>query len=314
MQCGVFSYSVENNWDGRIKKKLRMMYKKWNNKILNIAFGICCIIAVLLLLQLFVFTSFHIPSDSMQPALLPGDCILVEKCSGGARLFNVLDAVERKDIDIYRMPAWKSYKRNDLLVFNFPYQPQRWDSIVFDVMSYYVKRCIALPGDTLEIERGYYRIRGLQEQVGSSLAQKKISALPDSGRTDIVMDSYPWNKELGWTIKEFGPLPVPAKGQIVRMDSLTWLLYRQLISWEQKKSLVLNEEGQVLLGDSLISDYSFCENYYFVGGDNALYSQDSRYWGLLPEPFIVGRVWLVWKSVNPNTEKIRWERIFKRIK
>ncbi|WP_373718357.1 S26 family signal peptidase, partial [Bacteroides heparinolyticus] len=42
-------------------------------------------------------------------------------------------------------------------------------------------------------------------------------------------------------------------------------------------------------------------------------SQDSRYWGLLPEPFIVGRAWMVWKSVDVDRGKVRWHRIFKGI-
>ena len=84
------------------------------------------------------------------------------------------------------------------------------------------------------------------------------------------------------------------------------------ISWEQKKKLTLHGDS-VLLGDSVIHNYRFCENYYFVSGDKMVNSKDSRYWGLLPEPFIVGRAWLVWKSVSPNTGKMRWKRIFKRI-
>ena len=82
--------------------------------------------------------------------------------------------------------------------------------------------------------------------------------------------------------------------------------------WEQKKKLTLHGDS-VLLGDSVIHNYRFCENYYFVSGDKMVNSKDSRYWGLLPEPFIVGRAWLVWKSVSPNTGKMRWKRIFKRI-
>ena len=84
------------------------------------------------------------------------------------------------------------------------------------------------------------------------------------------------------------------------------------ITREQKKKLTLHGDS-VLLGDSVIHNYRFCENYYFVSGDKMVNSKDSRYWGLLPEPFIVGRAWLVWKSVSPNTGKMRWKRIFKRI-
>jgi len=42
-------------------------------------------------------------------------------------------------------------------------------------------------------------------------------------------------------------------------------------------------------------------------------SQDSRYWGLLPEPFIVGKAVRIWKSVDKDTGKVRWKRIFKKI-
>ena len=105
---------------------------------------------------------------------------------------------------------------------------------------------------------------------------------------------------------------LPAKGSVIGMNPETRLLYRNVIEWEQKKKLTLHGDS-VLLGDSVIHNYRFCENYYFVSGDKMVNSKDSRYWGLLPEPFIVGRAWLVWKSVSPNTGKMRWKRIFKRI-
>ncbi|WP_242364727.1 signal peptidase I, partial [Bacteroides uniformis] len=116
---------------------------------INLVNGLCFVAFGGLLAQLLLAISFKIPSDSMEPSLLAGDYILVDKCSKGARLFDVFAALERKEVKIHRMPGWREFKRNDVLVFNFPY-PGSWDSIAFDVMSYYVKRCIAVPGDTLE--------------------------------------------------------------------------------------------------------------------------------------------------------------------
>lgn len=195
-------------------------------------FYLCLLATIYIAMQVFVVTSFSIPSESMSPSMLAGDCVLVDKCSGGARIFNVLKALDSKDVNIYRMPGWRNFKRNDVLVFNFPYKAERWDSIAFDVMKYYVKRCVALPGDTLEIRNGYYKLRGVSGEIGSLIAQQQIAALPDSG-TNVVIPCFPWNDKLKWTIKEFGPLPVPAKGQVVKMNSLSYTLYRQLINWEQ---------------------------------------------------------------------------------
>lgn len=281
---------------------------------LDLVCGLCAVLLLFLLLQLLFVTSFRIPSDSMAPALLAGDYILVDKCSGGARLFDVFASLEKKEVKIHRMPGWRKFKRNDVLVFNFPY-PERWDSIAFDVMSYYVKRCIAVPGDTLEINDFHYRVKGHDGCLGNIAAQDNLRKILDSGELvnrEIVMESYPFDKELGWSIAEFGPLYIPAKGSAVEMDSLNRMLYGNLIEWEQKEKLTFRRDT-VLLGDSVISSYCFRENYYFVSGDRMEDSKDSRYWGLLPEPFIVGRAVRIWKSVDDMSERMKWERVWKKI-
>lgn len=290
--------------------------KRWVSiffqRLLDVGFWFCLLLVAYVVLQVFVVTSFRIPSDSMTPALVPGDRIWVDKLSGGARLFDLLGAAAGREVSIHRMPGWRKFRRGDVLVFNFPYGAGRWDSIALDVMKYYVKRCIAVPGDTLEIRGGWYRIRGVDGTLGNRAAQQEIAQLPDSGGGNVVMETYPWSKQLGWTVKEFGPLVVPRRGQTMQMDSTACLLYHTLISWEQKRPLHTDSLGRVLLGDSLISRYTFRENYYFVGGDKARNSQDSRYWGLLPEPYIVGRAWRVWWSVDADG-RTRWRRVMKRV-
>ena len=89
-------------------------------------------------------------------------------------------------------------------------------------------------------------------------------------------------------------------------------MYGNLITWEQKKGLAVTEYG-VSLGDSLITEYRFKENYYFMGGDNMENSKDSRYWGLLPEPYIVGVATRIWRSVDKYTDEVRWDRVMKKI-
>jgi signal peptidase I len=52
-------------------------------------------------------------------------------------------------------------------------------------------------------------------------------------------------------------------------------------------------------------------NYYWMMGDNRHGSQDSRYWGFVPEDHIVGEAALIWMSWNKG---VRWSRLFKKIR
>lgn len=57
-------------------------------------------------------------------------------------------------------------------------------------MKYYVKRCIALPGDTLEIRKGYYHIKGITDSVGNVQAQHRIARVRREDSHGIVMDAF----------------------------------------------------------------------------------------------------------------------------
>ena len=278
-------------------------WKKWADRLLTLAFGVCVLAMVWVLVQVTSFTSFRVPSPSMYPTLVPGDYILVNKWLMGARIFDIWEAVEYKEVPIYRLPGIRKVKRDDVLVFHYPY-PHRNDSLSMDMLLYYVKRCIALPGDTVEIRRGCYWINGTRKD--------RRWARMDTRKESSWEDESQWNVALGWTVQELGPLPVPARGQEVVMDTLAAKMYGRLIAWEQKQPLTVRD-GNVCLGDSLIHTYCFKENYYFMGGDNLDNSNDSRYWGLVPEPYIVGVTTRVWKSVVPQSKKIRWNRIMKKI-
>ena len=281
------------------------------NKLFPLVICLCILIGGWLVLQVTSFTSFRIPTDSMLPTLRPGDYILVNKGIMGGRIFDVFASAEGDEVDINRLPGWRKLKRNDVVVFNDPYARSN-DYMSMDLMRYYVKRCIALPGDTLEIVQGYYRIKGMDEAVGHVKAQERMGRLVPADSVRVMLRSYPWDEYVGWSVLNFGPLAIPTKGQKIQMDSTAVKLYRNLIGWEQKRSL--NHKGnEVLLGDSVITEYRFLENYYFVGGDNMENSKDSRYWGLLPEAYIVGVATRIWKSVDPITDGIRWNRVFKKI-
>lgn len=94
--------------------------------------GLFPVILVVFLLRSFVAEPFKIPSGSMEPTLVPGDLILVNKFIYGLRL-PLLDT---------RLTAGELPQRGDVIVFRLPKDP-RID---------YIKRIVGLPGDTVSYE------------------------------------------------------------------------------------------------------------------------------------------------------------------
>ena len=198
-----------------------------------------------------------------------------------------------------------------MLVFNFPH-PNGWDTIEMHILKYYIKRCIGLPGDTLSIRNGRFRINGTNEPLGNMDSQERIGRTLPGEFPDGVYKAFPFDSVISWNIRNFGPLYVPKAGDKVEMNRENYLLYRKLIAWEQKAEINYNDSTVFLNGEP-IREYRFLKNYYFMAGDKGLNSQDSRYWGLLPEEYIVGKAAFVWKSVDPYTGQFRWDRFMKKI-
>lgn len=279
--------------------------------LLNSIWTIIIIACIWLALQIFLFTSFRIPSDSMEPVMEAGDCILVNKLPFGARLFDIFASMRDEQVEIYRIPGFRKADRNDVLVFNFPH-PNDWNKIEIHIMKYYIKRCIGLPGDTLSIRNGLFHVSGNDQPLGNISSQKRIGAMKKEDFPEGVYNSFPYDSIFDWNIKNFGPLYIPKAGDVLPMDRTYFALYRKLIEWEQNGTLDY-QDATVLLNRKPLYTYCFQKNYYFVAGDKGENSQDSRYWGLLPEEYIVGKATFIWKSVDPYTGKFRWKRFIKTI-
>ena len=80
------------------------VWQKWADKLLTLAFGVCVLAVVWVLVQVTCFTSFRVPSPSMYPTLIPGDYILVNKWLMGARIFDIVGVATR---------VWKSVSPQD---------------------------------------------------------------------------------------------------------------------------------------------------------------------------------------------------------
>jgi signal peptidase I len=112
---------------------------------------------------------YSVASDSMENTLLAGDKIIVNKAVYGARmpsspyeipwinLFCHVAGIKSFDWGYHRLKGFSDYKRGDVMVFINP---------LFNLRSdFFIKRCTALPGDTLLIENGLVKVNGLIQPV-----------------------------------------------------------------------------------------------------------------------------------------------------
>ncbi len=119
--------------------------------------------------------------------------------------------------------------------------------------------------------------------------------------------------ELGWTLDDYGPVTIPAKGMTVKLDEQGWATYGHAIAHYEPHTAEWRG-GRAYIDGKPADEYTFEMDYYFMMGDNRHKSLDSRFWGFVPEDHIVGRPERVLISFDPDKSlfgKIRWNRVFR---
>ena len=206
------------------------------------------VLLLVLVFRGFIFEPFRVPSNSMMPTLLTGDFILVNKFDYGLRL----PILNSKIIDFSKP------EKGDVIVFRYPNYEHSAGYSGVD----FIKRVVALPGDTISYEKDQLTING------ETVDYRKIGAYQgvDSGK---AMSGYRHVREL-----------------IDHADH----------------DILLHPLGH----SRELSKTTIPEGHYFVMGDNRPHSSDSRFWGYVPEDYILGKaigIWMHW-DWNHNTMQL----------
>ncbi|MBD2751634.1 signal peptidase I [Spirosoma validum] len=351
------------------------------------------------LIRFFTVEAFAIPTPSMENSLMVGDFLFVSKLHYGVRTPKTplqIPLTHQKiwgtDIPsystaiqllIFRLPGFSRVKNGDAVVFNYPPPKAGEPAYPTDLKTNFIKRCIGIPGDVLEIRqeqvyingkvlttptrsettyfvkttevlderffRKYDIVNDFKSAEGPFINWQPLEVYNDSAKiatlvgyrvnmTEDVLAKfkefdwvkgiepiteqpgqtgpgiygssvYPWNQD------NFGPLTVPKEGATIPINKQTIALYGQLIKAYEANDNVVVTPASIQINDQLITSYTFKQNYYFMMGDNRHNSEDSRYWGFVPEDHIVGKAVFVWMSIDPVPadiwHKIRWNRVFR---
>ena len=115
-------------------------------------------------------------------------------------------------------------------------------------------------------------------------------------------------KDFPWNADNFGPLYIPKEGATLAINIHNISLYSRIISIYEGHTLDVKGD-KIFIDGKESTTYTFAMNYYWMMGDNRHNSEDSRFWGFVPEDHIVGKAWFIWMSWDSNTHKIRWDRL-----
>ena len=155
-------------------------------------------------------------------------------------------------------------------------------------------------------QQGQYTLNAEQvEKIKGMGGDVKVELVP---QTLISPDIFPFDTaHFKFSIDNYGPLTIPAAGATVQISLENIALYERLISVFEHNKLDIRG-SEIFINGSKATTYTFKQNYYWMMGDNRHNSEDSRFWGFVPEDHIVGKPLFIWMSVGNGG--IRWNRLF----
>ncbi|PCH93502.1 MAG: S26 family signal peptidase [Bacteroidetes bacterium] len=130
------------------------------------------------LIRMFFIEAFTIPTPSMEKSLLVGDFLFVSKVSYGPRIPNTplsfpfahhtlpltestKSYLEWISLPYFRIPGFGKIENNDVVVFNYPMEGFR----PVDKRENYIKRCVGIPGDELQVINKTLHINGEKAEI-----------------------------------------------------------------------------------------------------------------------------------------------------
>lgn len=260
---------------------------------------------VVMIVNGIAVATFVVPTGSMENTVMTGDFLLVNKFKYGPSTPQVIPFFNIP-LPYYKTPPIIDPKQGDVIVFIYPGDRNEVKPKEF---LYYLKRCVAVSGDVLQIVNKKILVNGVE------------FALPPNAKFDPFISTMPYDTlrtfpiGKGYSKDNYGPIRIPKTGDIINLSIQNIQEWQVFIGREGHK--VETQGTQVLIDGKPVTSYTVERDYVFGIGDNRDNSEDSRFWGFVPKQDVVGTPMMVYWSWNTDAndfgsklKSIRWSRLF----
>jgi signal peptidase I len=291
------------------EKQRRLQPMSFGETIISWSKTLIGAIIVVMIINGILIASFVVPTGSMENTVMTGDCLFVNKFIYGPSTPQVIPFLNIP-LPYYKTPPISKPKQGDVIVFIYPGNKREVKSKEF---LYYLKRCVAVAGDSLQIVDN----KVIVNNVEFKLPEHGI-VHPDLGVSPFEMrDIYPEGN--GFNRKNYGPIRIPKMGDTI---TLTPMNYQNWDIFIEREGNTFKYDGNTFyVNGNATNKYVVNKNYVFGMGDNRDNSSDSRFWGFIPEENVVGTPLFIWWSWALNDDygnslslvdkikNIRWSRL-----
>lgn len=175
----------------------------------------------------------------------------------------------------------------------------------------YIVKELQITDGVYQTAENTFLFRALTEESANRLKSNPIVKKVERNISrETESNIFPQSKN--WNMDNFGPIYIPQEGKTVALTAESLPFYKMIITEYENNDLKVNG-NEIRINGQIATTYTFKQDYYWMMGDNRHNSEDSRYWGYVPENHIVGKPVFIWLSLDPNgkgMDKIRWERMF----
>ncbi len=192
---------------------------RFTSLILSLKSGFLMPVLITLFIVTFVVQGYGVQSGSMENTIMTGDYVFVNKVIYGSTTPRYLPFTDIR-IPHFRFPALSQPHRGDIICFDWP---GNRDEVRPVVQENYVKRCIALPGDTVQVINRILFVNGTMVPYPQNVKFEPFPLFPTGyPQPGIFPEGSDFNQD------NYGPIVVPSKGDVISLtpaDFTAWKIF-----------------------------------------------------------------------------------------